>query len=355
MLPSQYRLSQTHRAPAADPYFSLPLHAPDPEIGWVLSPDIIKSHPVPTSADPAPAKVVYSISHGERITSSEPRSGPRIVVTGASYTFGQAVNDEDTFPWLLQELLPEYHVVNVAAMGYGTDQALLAAEREVLRFPGQVRTVVLGFDASQIDRNRCTERWLSTLYPLGKPWFVQKGDTVEYRGLVKFWSFGNTINYVLDHSTVMSRVVNLSFDQIHRIEGHDGGTQLTVALIKSFARRFQSRGIKLVVVVLPYKWDYVPQSQQDRSFVVDHLTAAGIPTVVMNIPRLPNGRIDTHQYMVGTHPNRQYNLMLADQATQFLSAQAELGIKPLLSRDEPLPRRKSEEVSENPNGKYHSN
>jgi len=133
----------------------------------------------------------------------------------------------------------------------------------------------------------------------------------------------------LDHSTVMSRVLNLSFDQIHRIEGHDGGTRLTVSLITAFARRFQSRGIELVVVVLPYKWDYVPQSQKDRSFVVDQLNVAGVPTMVMNIPRLPNGRIDTQQFMVGTHPNRQFNLILAKQMTQFLFAQAELGIKPM--------------------------
>jgi hypothetical protein len=276
-------------------------------------------------------------------------------VTGASYTFGQAVNDQDTFPWLLQELLPGYHVVNVAAMGYGTDQALLAAEREVLRFPGEVRTVVLGFDDSQIDRNRCTERWLSIVYPFGKPRFARRGEEVEYRGLVRFWTFSKPIDKILDHSAVLPRVLNLSFDQIHRVGGHDDGRRLTVALITTFARRFQSRGVKLVVVVLPHKWDYAPQAQEDRSFVVNQLNAAGIPTMLGDIPHLPNGRLDTSRFMLGAHPNRQYNLMLADQAAQFLSAQVDLGIKPLLSRDEPAPRRKSVEVSENPNGKYHSN
>ncbi|GEM_PF-2650966 len=354
LVPSKYRLSQEHVTRDQNANFSPPIHAADPEIGWVLTPATVKSHPVGTLSNPAPAEV-YSISHGERLTSLQERSGPLVIVTGASYTFGQGVNDEDTSPWLLQERLPGSHVVNVAAMAYGTDQALLAAEREAVRFPDESRVVVLGFDDSQIDRNRCTERWLSTLYPLGKPLFVRTGDEVQYQGLLKFWSFGNTVDKLVDHSTVMSRAFNVFFDHIHRIESHEGGTRLTVALITTFARRFQSRGIKLVVVMLPYKWDYVPQAQADRSYIVDQLRAANVPTMLMDIPRLPDGKIDPHKFMVGTHPNRRYNSMLADQLTQFLSDQDKVGVKSLLGRDKPSPRRKSVEVSENPDGKLRSN
>ena len=106
---------------------------------------------------------------------------------------------------------------------------------------------------------------------------------------------------------------------VHRIEPHDGGRELTVALITDFARRFQARGSQLVVVVLPHLLDQSPQSKVDRAFITAQLRAAGVPTLVMDIPRLPDGRLPPHGFTVGGHPNRQYNLLLADQLVKFLN------------------------------------
>jgi hypothetical protein len=321
LLPVQYRLTQTHRPdPGAAP--SPPIHVSDPQIGWVLSPQCIKSHHrgVGPNGSRLP-DVIYSICHGERITSSQPQSGSVIVATGCSFTFGQGVNDQDTWPWLLQQLLPDDHVVNVAAMAYGTDQALLAAEREASRFPREVRTVVLGFGDFQIERNRCPQSWLSTLYPFGKPRFVLDDNKLQYKGLIKLWSLGSVVDNIVDHSILFSHIANLVVDRlVYRIDQHADARPLTVALITDFARRFQSRGIRLVAVVLPYSWDQVARSKADRSFVIAQLRAAGIPTLVLDIPRLPDGRFDFNRYLVGSHPNRQYNLLLANQLAQFLGA-----------------------------------
>jgi hypothetical protein len=288
------------------------LSVPDPEIGWVLSPESMAKH-----AD----HVVYSIDHGERLTSAQPRSGPLIVVTGDSFTFGYRVRDEDTWPWLLQERLPNYHVVNVAAPGYGTDQALMAAERKAAGSPGGVSTIVLGFPDFDIDRTRCPQSWLSSVWPASKPQFVPNGAGVQYKGQIKFWSLGSVPDYIIDHSFLLSHVANLVADRlVYRIEQHDGGRQLTIALITDFARRFQSRGIRLVVVVLPYLGDQSPPGKADRVVVIRQLRAASVPTLVMDIPRLPDGEILPHKFTIGTHPNRQYNVLLAGQLAQFLTA-----------------------------------
>jgi len=313
MAPVWYPQTQSHHVSGG--FGSTPpINVSDPELGWALSAGAIKSH------DSGREDVVYSIDHGERITSLQPRSGPMIVATGCSFTFGQGVNDQDTWPWLLQEQLPNYHVVNVAAMGYGTDQALLAAERKVLAYPGEVRTVVLGFGVFQIDRNRCPQSWLATTCPFGKPIFVQNGDDVQYKGQMKFRSMGNFVDTIVDHSLFLSAVANLVADRaVFRIESHDGGRRLTAALIIDFARRFQKRGIRLVVVVLPYLSDQGATSKADRDFVVGQLRAAAVPTLVLDIPRLPDGRMDPHRFTVGSHPNREYNLLLASQLAQFLT------------------------------------
>ena len=313
LLPGWFRQSQTHASRTAPDYVP-PINVYDPEIGWVLSPESIKSHHVLVPS------VVFSIDHNERLTSLQPPSGPRIVATGCSFTFGQSLPDQDTWPWLLQERLPDYHVVNVGAMGYGTDQALLAAEREIARFPGSVRTVVLGFADFQIDRNRCPQSWLSKICPFAKPRFMQTGTGVQYKEQIRFWSLGSVADSLIDRSFLLSSISDLVTDHVvHRIEPHDGGRELTVALITDFARRFQARRSQLVVVVLPHLLDQSPQSKVDRAFITAQLRAAGVPTLVMDIPRLPDGRLPPHGFTVGGHPNRQYNLLLADQLVKFLN------------------------------------
>lgn len=335
LLPPNYRFTQSHR-PSTGSAPSPPIHVSDPQIGWRLSPQFIKSHArggVSPDGFQWP-DVVYTIRKNERITSTELQSGPMIVATGCSFTFGQGVNDQDTWAWLLQNLLPNSRVANVAAMGYGTDQALLAADREASDFPGEVRTIVLGFGDFQIERNRCPQRWLCTLYPFSKPRFLLGGNELQYKGQIKFWSLGNTLDYAFDHSVLLSHIADVVADRlVHRIEGHDEARRLTVALITDFAQRFQARGIRLVVVVLPYLGDEAPQPKSDRGFVLDQLRAAGIATLVLDIPRLPNGRLDPHRYLVGSHPNRQYNLLLANQLARFLGTLNSLQSSLAHSRD----------------------
>ncbi len=315
LLPAQYRKAQSHRVRTA-PTFRPPINADDPEIGWVLTPASVVSRNAELS------NAVFSISNGERLTSANPHSGPRVVATGCSFTFGHGITDQDSWPWMLQEHLPEDHVVNVAASGYGTDQALLAAEREVLRFPGAVSTVVLGFADFQIERNRCPQSYLAQLYPSGKPQFVQTAAGVQYKRLIRFWTFGAFGDAIFDRSVLLSRAMNLIADQaVYRIPSHSEARQLTAALIENFATRYRAHGVKLVVAVLPYLDDQSAVAKVDRHFIVDRLRAAATPVLEVDIPRGPGGRIDPHQFAVGVHPNRRYNALVADQVARFLTAE----------------------------------
>lgn len=312
--PAWYPHTQSHQAHNGFGS-SPPVNLYDSELGWALSQQPVKAH------DTGHSDVVYSVSNGERLTSDQPHSGSIVIAAGCSFTFGQGINDADTWPWLLQEQMPDYHVINVAAMGYGTDQALLAAERALARYPGQVRSVVLGFGVFQIDRNRCPQSWLATTCPFGKPMFVRTAnEQVEYKGQVKFRSMGSFLDFFLDHSLFLSAVANLWSDRlVHRIESHEAARQLTADLMIEFGRRFAQQGAQLVIVVMPYLSDQGPQSTADRDVVVSHLRAAGIPTLLLDIPRFPDGRIDPRRFTVGSHPNRQYNLLLADQLSHFLA------------------------------------
>jgi len=296
------------------------LHRADPMLGWSLNPGPLEyEHSYVDEHGSVQYDVVYSVTGGQRRTSASLHPGPVIVTAGCSFTFGHAVRDEDTWPWLLQEQLPSYNVVNTGDMGYGTDQALLAAERQVLAAPGKTAAVVLGLGDFQIDRNRGAQGWLVFVSPFGKPLFKLAADGAQYERQVHFWSPG----FIGDHSALVAHLTNTLANRIYGITSHDGARQLTIALITTFARRFQSRGVAFSVVVLPYADDQGPQSRADRTFLIGALSAAHIPTLVPDFPRLPDGHFDVDNFMVSRnerHPNRQYNLTLASQLKPFLQS-----------------------------------
>jgi hypothetical protein len=297
------------------------LHRPDPEIGWVLNPGAIRAPD--RMVDPQGVvqyDVVYSVRDGHRITSADPHGGPALAAAGASFTFGRGLNDGDTWPWLLQERLPEYHVMNLAANGYGTDQALMSAERQIRKTPGQIRAVVLGFDDSQVEWNRSTQAWLLAIYPFSKPLFaVTTPERAEYRGQVKYWALGAPLVY----SDLLMHLVNTTANRVYRIPSHQGARELTAALIITFARRFEALGTRLAVAVLPNGGDQSPLARGDRTFVIDRLKTAGIATLVPKFPTRANGELDVGELMLSAadkHPNRRYNNLLAEQIREFLDS-----------------------------------
>jgi len=294
------------------------LHRTDPQIGWVLNPAplehrarLVDSHGI------LQYDVVYSLESGRRKTSASLHDGPEVLAAGCSFTFGHGLNDQDTWPWLLQEKLPQYRVVNAGCMGYGTDQALLAAEREVEQHPSQVKAVIFGFGDFQIERNRSTQGWLVTVYPFSKPLFVVRSSDVAYLRQVSFWNGGAAAQY----SNLFGQITNTLANRINGIPSHEGARDLTAALLISFGQRFQKRGIGFAVVMLPYHGDNSPQARKDRRLIGERLQAAGIPTMTAELPRDSKGAFDVHDFMVSTidrHPNRRYNVALTSQLLPFL-------------------------------------
>lgn len=309
------------------------LHRADPKIGWVLSPDSLRfPHRLIASQGTVQYDVVYSVTAGGRRTSAKPVDGPSLITAGCSFTFGHGLNDEDTWPWMLQEELPRYHVANVGCMGYGTDQALLAAEREVRRSPGKTHAVVLGFADFQIERNRCTQGWLATVYPFSKPLFAIRSGEVEYQRQVRFWSGG----VAADYSNLFALFTNTAANRFYDIpSSHQQATDLTAALIVSFAKRFQAMGVNFAVAMLPYMDDHSAQSRSDQELVTKRLRSAGIPVLIPTFPRGIDGGLDLREFMVSAidrHPNRHYNVVLSTQVRSFLEAVGIVGTEQARNR-----------------------
>jgi hypothetical protein len=81
-----------------------------------------------------------------------------ILIAGDSYTVGNAVGDEDTYPAELERIL-KVPTANLGVSGYGPDQALLKLEQQIERFPrAQIAVLSILYDD--------TARMLNSFRPL---------------------------------------------------------------------------------------------------------------------------------------------------------------------------------------------
>ena len=109
-----------------------------------------------------------------------------------------------------------------------------------------------------------------------------------YKAQVRTWSLG----FLTRHSDPFAHAANTTANRVFGVPTHEGAEKLTVSLISTFAKRFEASGIRLAVAVLPWSDDYTPQSRHGRAFVIEGLQAAHIPTMILVVPQLPNGRFD---------------------------------------------------------------
>jgi len=137
-------------------------HVQDATLGWRNRPGLY------TCAPPAPGWPPVTITFlpdGTRCTAPPPgaeRAREELWCVGGSFTRGDRVSDEETFPWRLQSMRPETKVVNWGVDGYGTHQALLLLKQALpRRRPPAV--VLYGFIESHEERNVAAAEWMRLL------------------------------------------------------------------------------------------------------------------------------------------------------------------------------------------------
>jgi len=138
----------------------------DAELGWV-------NRPGARSTDG-----LYTIHAGgwrgtRDYAEARPAGVTRLAAFGESFTFGHEVADAESWEAQLEALDSRLELPNFGVGGYGTDQALLLAERELPRLHADV--VLVGLLLENIGRNvtRYRPLWApNSNSPLAKPRFV---------------------------------------------------------------------------------------------------------------------------------------------------------------------------------------
>lgn len=111
----------------------------------------------------------FKVSHGpngyricEQPSTSDSLPRPEIWIFGCSFTHGFGVNDQDAWPYLLQQQLPKYKIRNFAMDGYGTYHSLLQLRQIRQTLPPPAWTM-LAYGAFHNQRNVNSRSWKKAL------------------------------------------------------------------------------------------------------------------------------------------------------------------------------------------------
>ena len=120
----------------------------DPTKGWVTIPNA-------SNILYFENKLVSSNSKGIRGTVeyqyARDKKKLRILFLGDSFTFGDEVDDNETYPYYLQQMLPNTEVINLGVHGYGHDQMLIYLKEEGVKYKPDI--IVLGYVGADTHRN----------------------------------------------------------------------------------------------------------------------------------------------------------------------------------------------------------
>lgn len=196
-----------------------------------------------------------------------------IWIFGCSFTHGWSLNDEQTYPWLLQERFPEYEVVNFGVEGYGTIHSLLQF-REAIK-ERRPKVAILGYisfhDVRNIyarTRQKAVAPW-NHLGPLVQPYATLDGAGQLHYGM-------GAVEY---HELPLMRYSAL----VHFLEQkyndwevtHYQARKVSEALIQQLQKEATDQGVKFLVAGLG--WD--DETRSMLKFTQEH----GMPTIDISV------------------------------------------------------------------------
>jgi hypothetical protein len=244
-------------------------------------------------------------------SSSKPKAKPQIWIFGDSITYGWSVNDEETFPWLLQKDLPNYEVVNFGFMGYGTLHSLIQL-REAFQHRNKPRLIILNYASWQDVRNtfiRGRRKMLaiaSSLGPVNQPYagltkdgkLIISMDTMQYH------------EFPLMRRSAFVNMLEETYDKYE--ERHVDSHAVTKDIVKEIANLCRSQGVKLIIATIT--------SDPTTSDMLEFAHKEGLKTVDMfvdlSVPANNNLPFDSHPSALA---HRQYAQLLRSRLLDLLA------------------------------------
>lgn len=293
------------------------------ENGLFRHDDLLGHVPNPGFSGPGVGRSFHTIdaegfrSCGEHAASHDDRA---ILTVGDSYTYGDEVRDEETWPAQLQRLTGR-RVLNAGVTGYGFDQMVLRAERYVATH--RPALLIVSFIADDIRRVEMRRMWWRD-----KPWFVLEGGELALKGVPVQPPQRSTLpphfRHRLDTTLLaMPNIVQHLAGYHRRVHRSGVGVEISKRLIERLARLQAEVDLKVVVMV-----QYPPDTWTQRGYlnyqrrIVEALLACAAQHGVATVDTFRRLAAEPKQqdFYASAHMNPRGNLMIASLLAATLPA-----------------------------------
>jgi len=237
-----------------------------------------------------------------------PGNKKEIWLFGCSITHGWSLNDEQTYPWRLQERFPDYEVVNYGVSGYGTIHSLLQFRDALERKSPKIAVVAYaGFHDRRNTFLRIRQKRVAPLNKLGP--LMQPYARLGQNGQLRFgMAEVEYREFPFMRYSALSHFLESKYDELE--EGLYQGHRVSEVLVQDMAGLARRHDVQLVVAgITPHR-----DTQSMLRFAHEHgilsIDISGDP----NVPGYLNLPYDNH-------PSALANKQFAEKLETFLRAE----------------------------------
>jgi len=274
-------------------------------------------------------KTVTILEYGIRsngMSSADIPDAPRILAIGDSYTFGDMVEDHETWPAVLEQR-SRTRVINGGVFGFGVDQAFLRAKRLMDIY--QPNTLIFSLIPDDIYRAE-----LAVRVGTNKPYFeINEGtlvlrnspvpqQTATHRQRDWFRKIGGYS--FLIHSVMIRLSPNFWIEPGSSVRAHHRGSEVANLLMEELKRLTDERHIRLIVLI---QYDiltisaYLKKADYLRGFLEEQgIQVIDLQSALREIATSDPARYERFFNKEGGHMSAEGNAFVAEQVNKTLSS-----------------------------------
>jgi hypothetical protein len=268
-------------------------------------------------------------------TSRPPGDAAPILAVGDSYTYGEEVEDHQTWPAQLERRLGR-PVTNGGVSGYGLDQIVLRTEqlaREAIARRARPAAIVVSFIADDVPRTEMRRLWGGE-----KPYFDMHFDRLALRNVpvpprpdpattLTFWQRTLGYSFLFDFALRRLGLLHDWFGDHVRVHDSGHGPAIACRLMQRLAGLQKETGVPILVFAQyePWMWQekarYAFERRRLSQGVLVCATSHGLATID-SFHRL-EARVAEGSRLYGLwHMNDAGNRLMADILAEALAARA---------------------------------
>ena len=196
-----------------------------------------------------------------------------MLFSGDSFTFGDGVNDNETFPSIF-ESISNKEVLNAGVPAYGIDQMFLRSLNLLQKFP--ISDLFFCFIPDDI--NRCNN---STFHKVRKPYYNLEKNSIKLVPIaIEDFEKISDFNISLFHkiagfSIIIDKIMRITFPefwsysvQLSKKKEHTNGPEISTVLIDSLKKECVKNNINFYVIPLAHQ-RYSNNHKKNLKFVLD--------------------------------------------------------------------------------------